>query len=122
MQDLFKKQNFQCNLFCGECCRKLVVEITPSEVKKIKSLGYKEEEFTEKGFFHPNQYTLKRTKEGCIFLNEEKNGSFSCKIYENRPKVCRDYPFFNGNKVKSCLPQDMYPNVFFKFKTAKPPT
>ena len=116
MGDLFKKQNFQCNRYCGECCKRLVVEVTPSEIKKIKSLGYKEEDFLEKGFFHPEKFTLKRNKNGCIFLKKEEDGKYSCKIYENRPKICKDYPFFNSNEVKSCLPQDLYPNVFFKFK------
>ncbi len=120
MEPLFKKQNFQCNRFCGECCKRLVVEVTKPEIEKIKSLGYKEDEFVEKGFFHQHEYTLKRNKGGCIFLKKEKDGSYSCKIYENRPKICSNYPFFNGNTVKSCLPQDMYPNVFVKFKAVKP--
>lgn len=116
MEPLFKKQNFQCNRCCGECCKRLVVEVTQPEIKKIKSLGYKEEEFAEKGFFHPEKFTLKKNKDGCVFLRKEKDGKYSCKIYENRPKICRDYPFFNGNEIKSCLPKDMYPNVFLKIK------
>ena len=119
MQGIFKKQNFQCNRYCGECCKKLVVEVTPSEIKKIKSLGCKEEDFLVKDFFGEGKNVLKRDKNGCIFLKKEEYGRYSCKIYENRPKICKDYPFFNGNGVKSCLPQDMYPNVFFKFNKTK---
>lgn len=120
MEPLFKKQNFQCNRYCGECCKRLVVEVTNSEIKSIKSLGYNEEDFLEKDFFGQGKSVLKRGKNGCIFLKKEEDGKYSCKIYENRPKICRQYPFFNGSKIKSCLPQDLYPNVFFKFDKTKP--
>lgn len=112
MDGIFKKQNFQCNRYCGECCKKLVVEVDGSEIKKIKSLGYKEEDFLEKGFFHPEKFTLKRNKDGCVFLKQEKDRLYSCKIYENRPKICKKYPFFNGNAVKSCFPEEVYPTAF----------
>ena len=116
MGDMLTKESFQCNRYCGECCKKLVVEVTNLEIKKIKSLGYKGKNFLEKDFFGSGTNVLKRNKDGCIFLKKEEDGKYSCKIYENRPKICKDYPFFNGDKIKSCLPQDLYPNVFFKFK------
>ncbi|HOP09191.1 MAG TPA: YkgJ family cysteine cluster protein, partial [Candidatus Methanofastidiosa archaeon] len=33
-------------------------------------------------------WILKRSKESCIFLRDGK-----CSIYENRPDLCRTYPF-----------------------------
>ena len=120
MDDLFKKQNFQCNRFCGECCKKFAVEVSKSEISRIKGLGYEEDDFLEKEFFGSGTNVLKRDKNGCFFLEKGKDESYSCKIYENRPETCKDYPFFNSNKIKSCLPQDLYPNVFFKLNKAKP--
>ncbi len=120
MEPPFKKQSFQCNRYCGECCKKFAVEVSESEISRIKSLGCKEDDFLEKDFFGSGTNVLKRGKNGCIFLKKEAGSEYSCKIYEKRPKTCKEYPFFNGDRIKSCLPQDIYPNVFLKRDKTKP--
>ena len=115
MEKLWTKENFKCDRYCGECCKKLIVRVSREDIKKIKKLGYKEEEFLEKDIFYSNKTNLKKNKEGCIFLKKNKDGKYTCKIRNDRPKTCREYPFFPNipKEIKSCLPQDLYPNVFF---------
>ena len=89
--------------------------VNKEDIKNIKKLGYNEEDFLEGELIYKNKFVLKRDKGGCVFLKKSKDGKYSCSIYENRPKTCRQYPFFgNKDKVGSCLPKDMFPNVFLK--------
>tara|TARA_B100000315_G_C14354454_1_gene485522 strand:- start:162 stop:521 length:360 start_codon:yes stop_codon:yes gene_type:complete len=116
MQDIITKENFQCNRHCGECCKKLAVKVTKENIKQIKKLGYKEEDFLESDMLSINVFILKRNKNGCIFLKKHKNGKHSCIIYKNRPKTCRQYPFFGKEKsIESCLPKDRFPSAFVSF-------
>ena len=118
MKNLFTKKSFQCNRYCGECCKKLVVNVAKEEIEQIKKLGFKEEDFVERDLIYHEKFVLKRNEEGCVFLKKENDGKYSCKIYKNRPRICQQYPFFGSKKtIKSCLPEDMYPNVFFKLRT-----
>lgn len=90
-------------------------------LKKIKKLGYKEEHFLFEYPFNKNEFFLKKDEKGwCVFLNKSKDGKYSCGIHKNRPKTCRKYPFFEDvKKIKSCLPEHMFPNVFFSFASDK---
>jgi len=118
MDNLFTKESFQCNKYCGECCKKLSVMVSKEDIKNITKLGYEKEDFLDKDLLSINKSMLKRDKNGCVFLKKHKDGKYSCTIYENRPKICRQYPFFGkNNKVESCLPQDMFPNVVFKLNS-----
>jgi len=75
---------------CAECCRVTEAEIFEKDVVSLaKNLGISRKQFLE-------QYTqtgtdgeliLKRTKDGCIFLNGN-----DCTIYEFRPKTCEGFP------------------------------
>ena len=112
---MFTKENFQCNKYCGECCRKLAVRVGKEDIKNLRKLGYKEEDFLDRELFYIHKFILKRDKNACIFLKNHKDGKYSCTVYKNRPKTCRQYPFFGKEKaIGSCLPQDMFPNVVFK--------
>jgi Fe-S-cluster containining protein len=109
MNDLFKKQNFQCNRYCGECCKRFIIDVSREEIKKIKRLGYND--FLEPGPIYEDKFFLKKNNNGCVFLKKNRGGEYSCKIYDNRPKTCRQYPFFNKKEIKSCLPADLYPSL-----------
>lgn len=114
MAEELTKQNFQCDMHCGQCCKQLAVMISQNEVKQIRNLGYKDEDFLEKDLLYIKKLVLKRDRKGCVFLKKHKDGKYSCKIYKNRPKTCRQYPFFRkNNKVGSCLPKNMFPSEFF---------
>ena len=95
----------------------MTVKISNSDISGIKKLGHEEVDFVERDSFlqSQNKKILRKKKNGwCVFLQRNKKGIYSCKIYEHRPEVCRRYPFFKHNigKVESCLPQ--FVNVQFK--------
>ena len=118
MPELLTRKNFKCDRYCGECCKKMIVRVSKKDIERIKKLGYKEEDFVVQDIFNPNRKNLQKKKNGwCIFLKKDNNRKYWCSIHKSRPKICRDYPFFGKNPepIKSCLPQDLYPNVFFSF-------
>ncbi|MFH0868378.1 MAG: YkgJ family cysteine cluster protein [Candidatus Woesearchaeota archaeon] len=116
MKGLSTKENFQCNRHCGQCCKKLTVMISRNEVKQIKNLGYEYKDFLDNDLLYIKKFILKRNRKGCIFLKKNKNGTYSCKIYKNRPKTCIQYPFFGKDKsIGSCLPNKMFPSAFVSF-------
>ena len=72
---------------CGLCCS-LVVRISEDDIKRIERLEYKRDFFVEKIANGDN--ALKRINDYCRFL-VIKDGIAGCTIYEQRPKVCRDF-------------------------------
>jgi len=48
MDNLFTKESFQCNKYCGECCKKLSVMVSKEDIKNITKLGYEKEDFLDK--------------------------------------------------------------------------
>lgn len=77
---------------CANCCRNSVVHVTPADILSIGAhLGVDTAE-VEHHYVQPDpedslRRVLRNTPEGCIFLNNNL-----CSIYENRPRVCRDFP------------------------------
>lgn len=117
---MLTKNNFKCDRFCGKCCIKLTIRVNKSDIKKIKNLGYDENEFLDSDPIDTNKFVLKKKENGhCIFLGKDKEGMFTCKIYDNRPKTCQKYPFFNNKPIESCYPEDLYPNEIFTFNEGK---
>ncbi|MBL7055674.1 YkgJ family cysteine cluster protein [Candidatus Woesearchaeota archaeon] len=118
MPKLLTKQNFKCDMYCGECCKKLLVDVTKKEIDKIENLNYKKEDFVFLNPFKKSRFFLKKDEKGwCVFLKKDKEGKYSCNIYKDRPKTCKTYPFFKENKkIISCLPEKLYPSVFSSLK------
>ena len=101
-------KTFICDRKCGECCIKLIVKLSTADIKKIKTSGYDEEDFIEIDPFLPgqNKDVMKKMDNGwCVFLKKNKPGEYICKIYNQRPKVCKDYPFTKKKLVKDCRPK-----------------
>jgi len=78
---------------CGKCCRQAPVNLDMEEVAEIaKSLKIDLQEFVTK-------YGQKRTgggiylKSPCPFLENKKGGKTACRIYADRPGVCKIFPF-----------------------------
>lgn len=97
---MLNKKTFRCKR-CGECCKKCIIVLNKSDIKRIKKVGYREEEFLE--IDAGGKPILRHINGKCVFL-EKENNKYSCKIYAIRPTVCKKYPFF-GKKVNSCKPQ-----------------
>ena len=97
------KENFHCDRYCGHCC-KMVVRITDEEINKLENIGKKN--FYEKDLLEGK--ILKHKDDGyCIFHKLQKDGKHVCTIYNNRPKPCKDYPFF-GNIILLSLNNSLY--------------
>jgi len=87
------KKQFKC-IKCGECCRKLVICITNSDIKRwVKECRndiLKEVVFTRgapqgDGFYF--EQTIIAPKKPCPFLLENQ-----CSIHETKPVCCKDAP------------------------------
>lgn len=104
---------FSCS-HCGECCRP-VVKVSEKDIKNIEKLGWEREAFLD---FDPvkrvvsnarnKKDTLKRVNGVCVFLKYDgKEKRYTCSIYDQRPEICRKFPFFEGKEnLKDCKPQN----------------
>jgi Fe-S-cluster containining protein len=113
--DIIKELGFRCE-FCARCCTKefndhvFLLDADLSIIKKIDPHAITPAPYYEfcdqKGRFYVSGYALKTNSDGsCIFLNSifeestKESAEFPiflekkrCKIYENRPLICRVYP------------------------------
>ena len=104
-------KNFKCKR-CGSCCNP--PRLYKPDIERIKKLNYKEEDFIYTD--NLNNTYLKDKKEKCIFLKRGK--TTSCKIYSNRPKICRLYPSELANG--SCKPVELAFDKYLKKRMNHP--
>jgi Fe-S-cluster containining protein len=116
---MWTKSNFKCDRYCGKCCVTPYVMVDKQDIKIIKKLGHEEEDFVQRDYVYPEKFVLKKNDKGCVFLKKNKKGRYSCSIHKNKPKTCRKYPFFDNKAIKSCYPEDLYPDELFSFKAGK---
>ena len=83
-------------LTCANCCKTTSPIFYPTDIERVaKALRMKPGEFTEKylRIDEDKDYVLKSSP--CPFLD----GDNYCKVYEDRPKACREYPHTNRKKM-----------------------
>ena len=100
---MLTQNNFKCKQ-CGECCRP-IVGLKKEDIKRIKTLGLKKKEFAvyDKEI---KMYTLKQINNVCMFLRRQRD-KFTCKIYDQRPDICRKYPFVPiKENASDCKPKN----------------
>jgi Fe-S-cluster containining protein len=88
-------QSLDC-LTCANCCKTTSPIFYPNDIDRIaKSLKTKPGEFIEKylRIDEDNDYVLKSSP--CAFLDNDNY----CKIYDVRPKACREYPHTDRKKM-----------------------
>ncbi len=97
---MITKENLNCK-DCAECCKPVVVP-TKEDIEKIKNAGHKD--FLDLDPIHPEngKTVLKRINGYCMFLNQKTK---LCTIYENRPDICKIYPFMEKDEVDDCVPR-----------------
>ena len=79
---------FKC-IRCGLSCIGTEVQVSSPEIERIKSVSDKDfyEEYTT--VYGTKKKRLKKIDNKCIFLDNNLN----CTIHQNRPLLCREYPF-----------------------------
>jgi len=81
---------------CVKCCIETEMELTRSDIERIKKLGYKLKDFTVK---NGRDHYLKNHNGKCVFLRDNR-----CVIYSYRPEGCRLYPLiFDEDSGKAAL-------------------
>ncbi len=87
-------------LDCGNCCKSLGPRLTDADIHRISTmLKVKPSELTEKylQLDEDNDYVFRKMP--CPFLDTDNY----CKIYENRPRACRDYPHTDRRRMQQIL-------------------
>lgn len=76
--------NCKRNGYCGKCCYETEMPLTREDLNRIKSLGFKPEDFS---VVVEGVRRLRNVGGKCFFLKNNE-----CTIYEFRPEGCRIYP------------------------------
>jgi len=88
-------QEIDC-LTCGNCCKTTSPIFYQTDIERAaKALRMKPGEFIEKYLRVDEDKDYVLTSAPCPFLD----GDNYCKIYEDRPKACREYPHTNRKKM-----------------------
>lgn len=83
-------------LACANCCKTTSPIFYQTDIERVaKSLRIKPGDFVETylRLDEDNDYVLKSAP--CPFLNEDN----TCRVYESRPKACREYPHTDRKKM-----------------------
>jgi uncharacterized protein len=76
-------------LECGNCCKSISPAIYESDIRRMaSSLRIKASEFTDEYLLKEENEDYVFLKTPCPFLDDDN----SCKIYNSRPRACREYP------------------------------
>lgn len=87
-------------LACANCCKTTSPIFYQTDIERAsKVLKIKPGQFVEQYLIidEDNDFVLKSSP--CPFLNDENY----CRIYEDRPKACREYPHTNRKKMIQVL-------------------
>ncbi len=87
-------------LDCGNCCKSLGPRISDADIRRISvALRVKPSDLTEKYFRldEDNDYVFQSMP--CPFLDPENY----CKIYQDRPRACREYPHTDRRRMQQLL-------------------
>lgn len=83
-------------LNCGNCCKTTSPIFYQTDIERVsRALGMRPGDFVEKYLKvdEDKDFVLKSTP--CPFLDSDNR----CKVYEDRPKACREYPHTNRKKM-----------------------
>jgi Fe-S-cluster containining protein len=81
---LNRNKTFSCKR-CGHCCR-FLVNLNDGDIKRLEKTG--KTDFVRKVV---GQNFIKRVNGYCPFLSLD-SGIAKCKVYKDRPDVCRNFP------------------------------
>ena len=96
-EEVFEQVNC---LDCGNCCRSLGSRITDADIRRVSAaLKIKPSELTEKYLRLDEDHDYVFRSMPCPFLDAENY----CRIYEDRPRACRDYPHTDRRRMQQIL-------------------
>jgi len=89
---VYPEVNWRC-LLCGKCCRdqpnrKRRILLTDYDLERIKKSQVKVNFYKEVEPIGAFKYQMLQKDGECVFLSSGR-----CTIYEDRPLICRFYPF-----------------------------
>jgi Fe-S-cluster containining protein len=79
---------------CAQCCKKFpFVELSEAEITLLEqATGLLSDVFTNRKRKIIEEYFLKFRENGYCYFLDEKNGTYTCRVYECRPDICRTFP------------------------------
>ena len=87
-------------LDCANCCKSLGPKLNSADIRRISGvLRIKVSEFESKYLCMDEDNDFVFSKMPCVFLAEDN----SCKIYEDRPRACREYPHTDRRRMHQVL-------------------
>lgn len=87
-------------LDCGNCCKSLGPKLNSADIRRISSvLRIKATEFEAKYLRLDEDDDFVFSVMPCVFLNNDN----TCRIYEDRPRACREYPHTDQRKMHQVL-------------------
>ena len=87
-------------LECANCCKSLGPKLNNADIRRISGvLRIKPTEFEEKYLRLDEDDDFVFRIMPCVFLEEDN----TCRIYEDRPRACREYPHTNQRKMHQVL-------------------
>jgi Fe-S-cluster containining protein len=97
-QSVFEKTNC---LECANCCKNYSPIIEPNEISDLmKNMGVLPDVFWKEYVEMDQDGDFVFKSQPCPNLDLDTN---YCKIYENRPRACREYPHTNHKKMNAHL-------------------
>ena len=85
---------------CGNCCKTLVINITPEEVVGLA-------EYLQQPIEQVKEQYIEESQQGKCFINSIPCSFFAdkkCTIYTHRFTECRDFPHLHKNGFRERLP------------------
>lgn len=87
-------------LLCANCCKTISPIILQDDIDAIsKHLGIKPAEFIQKYIYMDEDGDFVFNDTPCPFLQDDNY----CRVYESRPKACREYPHTDRRKQKEII-------------------
>lgn len=87
-------------LTCANCCKTTSPIFYQTDIERVaKSLRMKPGDFVEKYLKTDEDNDLVLKSSPCPFLDEDNY----CRVYEHRPKACREYPHTDRKKMVQIL-------------------
>ncbi len=115
LADAIESIGFECTR-CGACCKAdadddHTATVFPDEVRELEESDSYDGEYDWRDVARPMPYGLSETEDGdlegetfewalqtddcgdCTFYAEDESGTGACTVHDDRPLICRTYPF-----------------------------